>query len=110
MRSFVREGDTVFCHSMDRLARNLDALRRMGAVAQFERELIRERQREGITIAKREEKYIGRKPSLHQLAQPSCGGESLMGTRRLRLNQRPRKTLGFQTPAARLQASVASTV
>jgi IS30 family transposase len=28
----------------------------------------------------------------------------------LRLNQRPRKTLGFQTPAARPQASVASTV
>ena len=28
----------------------------------------------------------------------------------LRLNQRPRKTLGFQTPACRLQASVASTV
>ena len=27
-----------------------------------------------------------------------------------RLNQRPRKTLGFQTPAARLQASVASTL
>jgi IS30 family transposase len=27
----------------------------------------------------------------------------------LRLNQRPRKTLGFQTPAARLQASVALT-
>ncbi len=27
----------------------------------------------------------------------------------LRLNQRPRKTLGFQTPASRLQASVAST-
>jgi len=26
-----------------------------------------------------------------------------------RLNQRPRKTLGFETPAARLQASVAST-
>ena len=29
MLSFVREGDTVFCHSMDRLARNLDDLRRI---------------------------------------------------------------------------------
>jgi IS30 family transposase len=28
----------------------------------------------------------------------------------LLLNQRPRKTLGFETPASRLQASVASTV
>ncbi len=28
----------------------------------------------------------------------------------LRLNQRPRQTLGFQTPASKLQASVASTV
>ena len=27
----------------------------------------------------------------------------------LRLNQRPRKTLGFQTPASRLRATVAST-
>jgi IS30 family transposase len=27
----------------------------------------------------------------------------------LRLNQRPRKTLGFQTPASKLQAGVAST-
>jgi DNA invertase Pin-like site-specific DNA recombinase len=88
MLGFVREGDTVLCHSMDRLARNLDDLRRivlgltdrgvhvvfvkesltftgedspmsnlllsvMGAFAQFERELIRERQREGIAIARR---------------------------------------------------------
>jgi len=29
MQSFVREGDTVFCHLMDRLARNLDDLRRI---------------------------------------------------------------------------------
>src|SRR5260370_7741835 len=29
MLSFVREGDTVFCHSMDRLGRNLDDLRRI---------------------------------------------------------------------------------
>jgi hypothetical protein len=28
----------------------------------------------------------------------------------LRLNQRSRKTLGFQTPASRLQASIASTI
>jgi len=27
----------------------------------------------------------------------------------LRLNQRPRKTLGFETPASKLQAGVAST-
>ncbi len=35
-----------------------------GRFAEFERELIRERQREGIAIAKREGKYTGRKPSL----------------------------------------------
>ena len=99
MLAYVRDGDTVVVHSMDRLARNLDDLRRivlgltergvhivfvkenltftgedspmsnlllsvMGAFAQFERELIRERQREGIAIAKREGKYTGRKPSL----------------------------------------------
>src|SRR6202051_873431 len=99
LQSFVRQGDTVFCHAMDRLARNLDDLRRivlgltkrgvhivfvmekltftgedspmsnlllsaMGAFAEFERELIRERQREGFAIAKREGKYTGRKPSL----------------------------------------------
>jgi DNA invertase Pin-like site-specific DNA recombinase len=29
MQSFVRVGDTVFCHSMGRLARNLDDLRRI---------------------------------------------------------------------------------
>jgi len=85
--TFVRQGDTVVVHSMDRLARNLDDLRRvvqgltkrgvrieflkehlvftgedspmanlmlsvMGAFAQFERALIRERQREGIALAK----------------------------------------------------------
>lgn len=96
---FVREGDTVICHSMDRLGRNLDDLRKMvlgltargvhvqfvkesltftgedspmanlllsvmGAFAQFERELIRERQREGIELAKRAGAYKGRKHSL----------------------------------------------
>ncbi len=97
--SFVREGDTLVCHSMDRLARNLDDLRKlvldltgrgvhvrfvkesltftgtespmanlllsvMGAFAQFERELIRERQREGILLAKKRGIYKGRKRSL----------------------------------------------
>ena len=96
---FVREGDLVVCHSMDRLARNLDDLRKlvmgltkrgirvefvkealtftgedspmatlllnvMGSFAQFERELIKERQREGIAIAKKKGVYKGRKPSL----------------------------------------------
>ena len=99
MLAFVRAGDTVVCHSMDRMARNLDDLRRivlgltqrgihvqflkesltftgenspmanlllsvMGAFAQFERELIKERQREGIAIAKKAGVYKGRKPSL----------------------------------------------
>ena len=97
--SFIREGDTLVCHSMDRLARNLDDLRKivldltkrgvhvrfvkegltftgedtpmanlllsvMGAFAQFERELIRERQREGIVLAKKRGAYRGRKRSL----------------------------------------------
>ncbi|WP_027867391.1 recombinase family protein [Massilia alkalitolerans] len=96
---FVREGDTVVVHSMDRLARNLDDLRRlvqsltrrgvriefakeclaftgedspmanlmlsvMGAFAEFERTLIRERQREGIALAKQRGAYRGRKKAL----------------------------------------------
>jgi DNA invertase Pin-like site-specific DNA recombinase len=36
----------------------------LGAVAEFERSLIRERQREGIAIAKKAGIYKGRKPSL----------------------------------------------
>ena len=98
--SFVREGDTVVVHSMDRLARNLDDLRRivqgltkrgvriefikecltftgedspmanlllsvMGAFAEFERALLRERQREGINLAKQRGAYRGRKRSLN---------------------------------------------
>lgn len=97
--AFVREGDTVVVHSMDRLARNLDDLRRlvyaltergvsiefvkenltftaeaspmanlmlsvMGAFAEFERSLIRERQLEGIALAKQRGKYRGRKRAL----------------------------------------------
>jgi DNA invertase Pin-like site-specific DNA recombinase len=85
---FLRDGDTLVVHSMDRLARNLDDLRSlvqkftqkgvriefhkeqlvftgedsplanlmlsvMGAFAEFERALIGERQREGITLGGR---------------------------------------------------------
>lgn len=95
---YVRQGDAVYIHSMDRLARNLDDLRRlvrqlvdkgvsvhfskegltfddqanamsqlllsvMGAFAEFERSLIRERQREGIAQAKKKGIYKGRKPA-----------------------------------------------
>ena len=97
--SFARLGDTVVVHSMDRLARNLDDLRRivqtltnkgvriefvkehltfsgedspmanlmlsvMGAFAEFERALIRERQQEGIALAKKKGVYQGRKKAL----------------------------------------------
>lgn len=99
LMEFIREGDTVVVHSMDRLARNLDDLRRivqglvkrgicvefvkehltftgedspmatlmlsvMGAFAEFERTLIRERQREGIVLAKQRGAYRGRKKAL----------------------------------------------
>ena len=102
LMSFARTGDTVVVHSMDRLARNLDDLRRivqlltqrgvhiefvkehlsftgedspmanlmlsvMGAFAEFERSLIRERQREGIALAKQRGAYRGRKKSLSDL-------------------------------------------
>lgn len=99
MLSFVREGDLVLVHSMDRLARNLVDLRRlvekltgrgiriefikenltftgedspmstlllsmMGAFAEFERALIKERQREGIALARNRGAYRGRKKAL----------------------------------------------
>lgn len=103
MLSFVREGDLVIVHSMDRLARNLDDLRKivlnfiqkgiaiqfikenltfdksespmsmlllsvMGAFAEFEYALIRERQREGIAIARAKGVYrrTGRKKQLNE--------------------------------------------
>ena len=96
---YLRDGDVLAVHSMDRLARNLDDLRKivtdltargvqvqfikegllftgedsamsklllsvMGAFAEFERALLKERQREGIAIAKKAGVYKGRKPSL----------------------------------------------
>ena len=48
--------------------------------------------------------YFPRETDLSPISQAQLDQVSL------RLNQRPRKTLGFQTPASKLQASVASTV
>lgn len=96
---YVRKGDTLHVHSIDRLARNLQDLQRLverltkkgvslhfhkeglvfdggespiqrlllqviGSVAEFERALIKERQREGIAAAKAQGRGFGRKPIL----------------------------------------------
>ncbi len=96
---YVRDGDRCIITSMDRLARNVEDLRKivreitdagasvqflkegltftgddspmsklllnvMGAMAEFERELIKERQLEGIQIAKTKGVYKGRTKSL----------------------------------------------
>ena len=97
---WVREGDLVVVHSIDRLARNLQDLLSivsqlngkgvsiqfikdnltfppegtdgasklylsiLGAVAEFERSIIKQRQREGIQKAKAKGVYKGRKPTI----------------------------------------------
>lgn len=53
----------------------------MGAFAEFERALIRERQREGIALAKRRGAYRGRKKALsttqaHELREQALAGEA----------------------------------
>lgn len=94
MLDYVREGDTIYISSFDRLARsakdlleiveqldnkkiklisvkeNLDTstptgklmLTMIGAINEFERANILERQKEGIIIAREHGTYIGRKP------------------------------------------------
>ena len=98
--SYLRDGDTLHVHSIDRLARNLFDLQKlleilnsrgvevyfhkehlrfngtndpmqklmlqmMGAFAEFERNLIRERQKEGIRVAKQKGKRIGAQSKLN---------------------------------------------
>jgi len=93
--NYVREGDTLHLHSIDRLARNLNELQKvvndltgrgitvhfhaenlvfggisspiqtllfqiMGAFAQFERSILKERQREGLAQAKANGQILGR--------------------------------------------------
>lgn len=94
MLDYVREGDKIYIHSIDRLARNTKdllyivemlgdkevdlislkddidfnsstgkfMLTILGAVTELERNIMRERQLEGIRIAKKQGKYKGRKP------------------------------------------------
>ena len=103
MLRFVRKGDTIHVHSIDRFARSLKdllelveglkargvqihfrkeglvftneknhsqdlMLSMMGAVAQFERSMIRERQAEGIAKAKTAGVYKGRKKAVNDEA------------------------------------------
>jgi len=118
--TFAREGDTIVVHSMDRLARNLDDLRRlvqdltrrgariefvkerldfsgedspmanlmlsvMGAFAEFERALIRERQREGIALAKLRGAYRGRKKSLSETQAKELRRRAAAGEKKAKL-------------------------
>lgn len=100
MIEYVREGDTILVHSLDRIGRNLAHIKQLiddlnakgvgvrfikenlsfslsdnsplndlmlnmlGSFAQFERDMIRERQREGIALAKARGVYKGRKPKV----------------------------------------------
>ncbi|WP_373863537.1 recombinase family protein [Nocardia vermiculata] len=59
---FIRENLTFTSDESDPCAMLMLSV--MGAVAEFERAIILERQREGIAVAKRAGKYKGRKPAL----------------------------------------------
>lgn len=112
----VRQGDTLYVHSIDRLARNLKdllglieqlvgdgvtvcfrkenltftgeqnafqklQLQIIGSCAEFEREMIRERQREGIAVARAKGKKFGRKPVINKalkddIAKAIAAGEA----------------------------------
>ncbi len=122
MLAHVRQGDHVYVHSMDRLARSLGdlegivkgltgrgvavsfvtqgmtftgddgpmntlMLQLLGAVGQFERELIKERQREGIAIAKTKGVYKGRKPSLDNAAKARAKEMIAQGTPKAQVAQ-----------------------
>lgn len=147
MLSFVREGDTVVCHSMDRLGRNLDDLRKlvfsltergvrveftkeslvftgedspmanlllsvMGAIAEFERQLIRERQREGIALAKARGVYTGRPATLKGEVLTALLGRLKAGEKPSELAREfkiTRMTLHrYKTKADRTEAELAS--
>lgn len=62
-------------------------LNMMGAVAQFERQMMLERQREGIAKAKVEGKYKGRTPTAMRQAQKACE-MAAVGVQRAEIAQR----------------------
>jgi DNA invertase Pin-like site-specific DNA recombinase len=120
MLTYVREGDEVVVHSMDRLARNLSdllsivhgltgrgvkvrfekenlvfsgqddpmsklMLSMMGAFSEFERSIIKMRQSEGITLAKKRGAYKGRKPSLNQSQAEQLRARAQAGEKKAQL-------------------------
>lgn len=128
MLEYAREGDTVYIHSFDRLARStkdlLDIVEELqskgihlvsskenidtstatgklmftmiGAIAEFERTNLLERQREGIAIAKKEGKYMGRKsigyPSNWKEVYNKYKTRELTGTKAMELLNLKRNT------------------
>jgi DNA invertase Pin-like site-specific DNA recombinase len=122
MLTFVRIGDEVCVHSMDRLARTLSDLKSlvetitkkgatikfikeglsftgddnamahftlsmMGAFAEFERDKIRERQREGITLAKQKGVYKGGLPKLSKNQMDEIQNKIASGITKTRIAQ-----------------------
>ena len=63
---YMREGDVLVVTKLDRLGRSVSHL--CDIIAQFERELIRERMLVGIAKAKAEGKYRGRAPTARMKA------------------------------------------
>ena len=117
---YLRDGDLLLVHSMDRLARNVQDLLRivddltkrgvqvefrkehliftgedspmsmlmltiMGAVAGFERSLIRERQREGIALARVAGKYKGRARVIKAADEDLIRGKLVAGVSKARI-------------------------
>jgi hypothetical protein len=81
----------------------------MGAFAQFERELIKERQREGIAVAKKAGVYRGRKPALTSAQADELRRRITMGEKRTALAKEfgiSRYTVYDYAPIALLEVRV----
>lgn len=121
---YLRDGDTLYVHSIDRLARNLEDLQRLvreltdkgvsvrflkenlnfeagvtnpiqtlmfqmiGAFAQFERAVIKERQREGIALAKKEGRKLGRSRALSAEQEKELQTRAVQGDEKKKLAEK----------------------